>query len=450
MKFLKILLKIIGGLLLALLLFIASMLTTVDRTPYKDMPYYREWKALIGKTQKDTSGATAVLKAGWAKVNITPPKPTTMAGYGKRSGKNYESVHDSVYVSAMVLDNGFTRAAIVAADMLIIPPNISNKLKAKLEGTEISFDQVFLGATHTHSSLGGWGESITGKLFAGPYDPAVEERIAESIFQAILKARNNLAPAEITYSEAIDTVDIRNRLVGEKGKIDPEVRSIWITREDGQKAILASYAAHSTILNSTTMDLSRDYPGTLVDSLEKKVANFAMYLAGAVGSMGPIEKGKDDYDEVRNQAGGVEAAMLSPNALMEKQTSSLLQAFTLPLPLREPNPRIAPNIGLRSWVFRWAYGDYPSFVKVLRVGNILLVGMPCDFSGELTPELDAYAKSKGLNLMVTSFNGHYTGYITEDSHYDLEEYETITMGWYGPYNGAYLQEVTRDIIDKLQ
>ena len=79
-----------------------------------------------------------------------------------------------------------------------------------------------------------------------------------------------------------------------------------------------------------------------------------------------------------------------------------------------------------------------------------MVGMPCDFSGELTPELDAYAKSKRLNLMVTSFNGHYTGYITEDSHYDLEEYETITMGWFGPFNGAYLQEVTRDIIDKLQ
>ena len=450
MKFFKILLKIIGIFLLLLLLFVGSMITTVDRTPYKQMPYYREWKEIIGKTKKDTAGAASVLKAGWAKVNITPPKPTTMAGYGKRSGKLYESVHDSVYVRAMVFDNGATRAAIVAADMLIVPPNISKKLKAKLEGTEIAFDQVFLGATHTHSSLGGWGESITGKLFAGPYDPAVEERVAEAIFQAILMARNNLSPAHIAYSQAIDTVDIHNRLVGEKGIVDPEVRSVWITREDGKKAVLASYGAHTTILNSTTMELSRDYAGALVDSLENKVADFAMYMAGAVGSMGPIEKGEDDYDQVRNQAMGVEKAILSPDAIHEEQRSSVLQAFTLPLPLREPNPRIAPNVGLRSWVFRWAYGDYPSFVKVFRLGNILMVGMPCDFSGELVPELDAYAKSKGFDLFVTSFNGHYTGYITHDRHYDLDAYETITMGWYGPYNGAYFQEVVRDIVDKLQ
>ena len=80
---------------------------------------------------------------------------------------------------------------------------------------------------------------------------------------------------------------------------------------------------------------------------------------------------------------------------------------------------------------------------------MLMVGMPCDFSGELVAELDAYAKTKGLNLLVTSFNGCYIGYITHDKHYDRDLYETKTMSWYGPYNGAYLQEVVKDIIDKL-
>jgi neutral ceramidase len=107
------------------------------------------------------------------------------------------------------------------------------------------------------------------------------------------------------------------------------------------------------------------------------------------------------------------------------------------------------SIVLRPWAFKKAFGEYPVFVKALRIGNILMVGMPCDFSGELTGTLDAYAKTKGLNLMVTSFNGGYIGYITHDKYFNRDLYETKTMSWYGPYNGAYLQEVIKDIIDKL-
>ncbi|WP_353722124.1 hypothetical protein [Dyadobacter sp. 676] len=142
-----------------------------------------------------------------------------------------------------------------------------------------------------------------------------------------------------------------------------------------------------------------------MDSLEKGRYNFAMYMAGAVGSMGPIEKGTDDFDEVKNQAFGVQNALLSPDTKKEDSKNSIVETVTLPLPLREPSPRLTMNIVLRPWAFKKAFGEYPVFVKALRMGNILMVGMPCDFSGELTAPLDAYAKKKGLNLIVTSFNG---------------------------------------------
>ncbi|HEV7382480.1 MAG TPA: hypothetical protein VGN64_21945, partial [Dyadobacter sp.] len=107
MKFLRILLKIIGGFFLVLLVVIATMITTMDHTPYKQMPYYKEWKGLVGKVEKDTAAATG-FKVGWAKVNITPSSPVPMAGYGNRRGRAYETVHDSVYVRAIVIDNGHT------------------------------------------------------------------------------------------------------------------------------------------------------------------------------------------------------------------------------------------------------------------------------------------------------------------------------------------------------
>ncbi|MCE7041147.1 neutral/alkaline non-lysosomal ceramidase N-terminal domain-containing protein [Dyadobacter sp. CY312] len=447
MKFFKILLKLIGALFLILLLAIATMITTMDKTPYQQMSYYKEWKGLISKIKKDTT-SSSTFRVGWSKVNITPAAPTPMAGYGNRRGREYTSVHDSVYVRAIVIDNGISQAAIVSADLLIIPPTVTRILQTKLTEKEIPFEKVFFGATHTHNSVGGWGTGISGLFFSGKHDPKVAERLADAIFQAIVKAKSQMEPARLTYMESKDTLDIRNRLVGDEGGVDPEVRSIGFVTESGKKAVLSSYGAHSTIMQSKNMALSRDYPGVLVDSLENGRYNFAMYMAGAVGSMGPIEKGTDDFDEMKNQAFGVQQALLASDTVPQND-KAILQAITIPLPLREPSPRLTMDIVLRPWAFKKAFGEYPVFVKALRIGNILMVGMPCDFSGELVGGLDAYAKTKGLDLMVTSFNGAYIGYITHDKYFDRDLYETKTMSWYGPYNGTYLQEVTRDIIDRM-
>jgi neutral ceramidase len=446
MKFIKILFKIIGVVLLILLVAIASVISTMDKTPYKDMAYYKEWKALISEVKVNNAATSDSLRIGWAKVNITPSSPTPMAGYGNRRGKPFTTVHDSLFIRAMVIEKGGVQAAIIAADLLIIPPTVTKILKEKLTAAQIPFDQVYFGATHSHNSVGGWGTGISGLFFSGKYDPATVDRLADAIIRAITKAKENLEPGQITYLEARDSLNVRNRLVGKEGGIDPEVRSVEFIKSNGEKAILSSYAAHSTVIDSRNMKLSRDYPGVLVDSLEHRY-NFAMYVAGAVGSMGPVEKGTDDFDEMTNQANGVQKAILE--SAKEVSTDPVVQIITVPLPLRDPSPRLTMNIVLRSWAFKRAFGDYPVFVKALRIGNVLMVGMPCDFSGELVAGLDAYAKTKGLNLMVTSFNGGYIGYITHDKYFDRDEYETKTMGWYGPYNGAYLQEVIKDIIDKL-
>ncbi|WP_373513640.1 neutral/alkaline non-lysosomal ceramidase N-terminal domain-containing protein [Persicitalea sp.] len=445
----KTFLKILAGILVALLLFVASAVTTIDYTPYREMDYYRAWKDNIGAVRvvADTTGQP--LRAGWAKANITPPQPGPMAGYGNRWGKPYESVHDSVYVRAIFLDNGLTQAAIVAADLLIVPPTVTEALKKRLPEVGLTFGQVYLGATHSHSSIGGWGDTITGELFAGDYDPAVVERIADAMIQAIQRAKSTRQTVEMGYMQVQDTTDIRNRLTGERATIDPWVRNLQLRGADGRTALLSSYAAHSTTLGSSTMSLSRDYAGALVDSLEDGEADFALFLAGAVGSMGPQGDTESEFTQLSSVSDGVETAIQSKLGVLNPQSVNILESFTVALPLREPTPRLNTTWALRPWVFRWAFGDYPSFVKALRVGNVLLVGLPCDFSGELMAELTKYANARGLHLMVTSFDGAYAGYITADRHFDKNLYETVTMNWFGPYNGAYFSEIVRDVIDKM-
>jgi neutral ceramidase len=428
-------------------LILISFIDKIDRTAYQEMSYYKDWKKSIAYLELANTLEPDSLLVGWAKVNMTPDSPIPMAGYGKRKGASYIDVHDSVFVRTIFIENNGNKVAIVSADLLIIPPTVSRIVKSRLAEVGLNEDQIYYGATHSHSSLGAWYNTLVGRLFAGKYDSKVEQLIAESIIKSIQLAQVKTAKASLSFEKDLDKHDIKNRLI-KGGKVEPYIRTL-VFKTENKKAILSTYAAHSTILNAATLSLSRDFPGVLVDSLETYAADFAIYLAGTVGSMGPIENGETDFDEVNNQAKGVLHELLSVNEMESFESNPSIYSFQIPIPLRKASPRISKNLALRPWVFNWLFGESPAYAKVLKIGHTLMVGLPCDFSGELMEALDAYASSKGLNLIITSFNGTYAGYITADEHFDYEAYETITMSWFGPYNGAYFSEVVSDIIDKV-
>ncbi len=421
-----------------------SFIKPINRESYLKSGHYEAFKANFVKFSPQVNQGK--LSAGWAKGNITPAKPMAMAGYGNRKGRPYTKIHDSVYVRALSLEINQQKIYFLSADLLIIPPSVNAILETRLKAIGIDIKTVHFGATHSHNSLGSWGNTLTGKLFAGPYDPKIEPFLVDNICKVLKKADENLTDAVISYGEINDSTDVRNRLEITNPTIDPEIRAIQIVKSNGQKANLITYAAHSTVLNSATLDLSRDYSGVLIDSLERNSVDFAMFMAGAVGSMGPIEKGKDDFDEVKNQGKGVFEHVQNINYV--NQSASFLST-RFELPMASACAKISQNWALRPWVFKWLFGDYPTYIKVTKLGNTLFIGTPCDFSGELMKPLDDYAKAKGLNLIVTSFNGSYVGYITKDEHYDLDLYETRTMNWFGPGNGAYFSEVIKAIIDKV-
>jgi neutral ceramidase len=438
-------LKIFSYFILILAVVGFASIEKIDRTDIKETEHFKQWKELVRFIKlKETTGDFSV---GWAKVNITPLVPGPMAGYGSRKGKEFEAVHDSVFVRVLALKNSQDTVYFLSADMLIIPPNVVEKLKPILQQQRISLRNVHFSATHTHNSLGGWGNSLTGRLFAGSYNPNVEVELAQKFALAVRNSTQNLVSGSVSYNESVDNEDIRNRLGVADGKIDSEIRSLFFERKDASKASLITYGAHSTVLNSKTFQISRDYPGVLLDSLESSKLNFGIYLAGAVGSMGPIEKGVNDFDEVKNQAIGV---LKHLDFTQKRELQNTLVSEYIQLPMNHPSARISKDYALRPWVFKFLFGDYPTYVKITKIGKTLILGMPCDFSGELMIELDAYAKAQGIDLIITSFNGSYVGYITDDRLYDRGLYESSTMSWYGYQNGAYFSEIVRDLVDKMK
>ena len=360
-------------------------------------------------------------------------------------------VHDSIYVNTTVINNGKNKIAIISADLLIIPPEVTLILKEKLFNIDWSLPEIFLSATHTHSSLGGWAPGLFGNMIAGTYNTKYPELIASRILESIQKAEKNMKRGAWSFNELSIPSLIRNRLVGTQGVTDPYLKLVAL-KSGIQEGIHVFYGAHATCLSSENRQMSRDYPGVFSDWMVSNTSlDFAIYSAGAVASMAPEMDVQQEFE--RSQFVGKE--MAKQVALIHQfgfpyEDQLNLKFLRIPLFLRQPMVKIFENWAFRPWIFNWAFGHYSSEISMFQLNDLIMIGLPCDFSGELAVELYEYAKSKNLNLIISSFNGGYTGYVTDDKWYDLEKYEPRSMSWYGHDNGAYFVEIVKLLIDYNQ
>lgn len=447
-KALRYLLFLIGFVVLAVVLFFVLTIIPLDRTPYKQKDFYP-----VMMSRLDSLGDIPVkepsrgFSIGYGVVNLTPAEPTATAGYGNRRGKKYTTVHDSIFVRAVVISNGAERVAIVSADLLIIPPAVTSVLQKDLPAIGFSLNNTYLNATHTHNSIGNWGEGAAGFIY-GDYDQSMVQFIAQKIIAAVQKASESEVPGEISTGTVGVPSAVKNRVDKQYGMVDTLLRVVQITRSDSTRMMLLSYNAHPTCLFSKDLDLSRDYPGRLVDLVEEQGYDFAMFLSGAVGSHGanPPEFGKSCIDWMANE---IDSKLKTVFPTLEVMSDTSLFMRRIPLALGDPQIKISKDWRLRPWVFNKAFGQYQPYLTALRIGDLVLLGTPCDFSGQMTGAIDKTAALEGLQVIVTSFNGHYIGYITADQYYDYDHYETRLMNWYGPGNGAYMTECLQKMVEAV-
>lgn len=436
------------SLVVLLVIFLLFSVKGIDRTPYDQQGFYKKMLENIdGLDSISIPTSSHGFLAGYGKENITPPYPTSMAGSGPRKLK-FEDVHDSIFVRTMVIDNGAVEVALVSLDLLIVPPSISTLLKEKLPVIGFNLSNTYLSATHTHSSIGNWGEHLAGRIYSGPFDDDLVQFVCDKIIQSILLAKKNKVPSVLKEGTIPVSGVLYNRLAHEAGTIDSLMRVIEVERSDGKKLLLTTFTGHPTCDKSSSKNISRDYPGVLVDQLEDQGYSFAMFMAGAVGSHGcrGPERGEPRINFV---ADNLFTAFNNYKDSLKNIEDSTLIMVRVPLELGQPQLRLTKNLCIRPWLFNSVFGTYPAYLTALRIGDVIMLGTPCDYSGELTAPVDAAAKRLGMQAMVTSFNGDYIGYITLDKHYDMDHYETRIMNWYGPGNGAYLSECLVKMVETV-
>jgi hypothetical protein len=452
-------LRILGALLALFVIAIGVCLDGVDSRPYFKQAYYAKTAALLRIEAETNKLVRGELAAGFGQARLSPtvnapqedPKrghfrSLPLAGYGNRHGKPATGTHDDLYVKAVALRVQDRLGIIVGADALIIPREVEELAMERLERESgLKREQVYLSASHTHSSLGGWGEGKLAESFAGGFQPGARVWFSDCIVAAVQNAIRDLKPARFGEGRFNARQFIRNRLVGELGKVDPEFVYAVVEQEGGKRAVIGVFGAHATILSSDMMEFSADYPGAWQRAVEKATGGIALFLAGGVGSHSPVPgtNGLAGVERMGEELARMVVEQLPVTHLTNSITFGMLGLDVIMPPL---NVRVSDGLRLRPWLAGWLVPTKTvSFLQVFRIDGSVWISTPCDFSGELALGIKDFLRVRGSNAVVTSFNGDYVGYVVSSRYYHLGGYEPRSMSFFGPNVPDYFDELIRSM-----
>jgi hypothetical protein len=433
-------LKILAWITGVFLFLLMATLTRVDMSDYHHNTFYEETISEIRSSDFTPSTGETWL-VGWDKVNATPAQPASLVGYKPR-GK-YEFIEDSSFVRSLVIGNGNSRIAILNYELMIVHPYLYGHIKQAVQLAGLPIDYLYFTATHTHSGIGGYMPGIVGKLSFGGFDDTIIQLLTDATLSSLKTALENMESTEITFQRVSADTLVANRLFPED-PVDPIIRMLRFKSKSGKKASFITFNGHPTILASNFMGLSGDYPHYLTALLEAE-EDFAMFAAGTVGSHRPVSGGNQP-EHVRAYAQAVYQHVISAGSEGENVLPHSMTLDNVPMHLRKPHLRISDRIRIRPWIFNSLIGDVNNHLDRVQLGNFLLIGSSAELSGVFMTEFEKFANSKGMNLMLTCFNGGYIGYVTPDAYYDLPLYEARDMNWFGPQNEAYFNEIIKLLI----
>ena len=415
------------------------------------------------------------MKAGIAKVDITPEGPVWMSGYAARDRRS-EGVYHNLFAKALVLDNGETQAAIVTTDLIGFDEQKCDEVKERIQDLAgFTPDQVILSGTHTHT-----GPEIE-------FDPSSYNRdrvnveysreLTDTLANLVRAAAEKLEEVTMDFASAPCTIAVNRRLKTESGIkmrpnpagiTDPVVSVLRASREDGTPlAILMSYPCHPTTLGDYL--IGGDYPGYAQDAVEEALEGCtAMFMLGCAGDQkvrnvdgrGGFRKGPFQVAQSIGEELG--RAVLLALGGDTKPVEGLfgMQTETVSLPL-QPTPS---REEFESWLddknrFRavWAkdmieildsgenlINDRSLTVQVLNIGSFVLVTLSAEICVGYSLRLKSELAPRPV--IISAFTNGMIGYIPTEAMVPEGGYEVDGSYFYHSMPAPYAAEVEETIV----
>ena len=242
------------------------------------------------------SAQAAGLKAGVAKVEITPPLGEKMWGYFDRQAGATGTL-DPLFARVLVLEAGEKRWALVVLDLgrTFGPAQLERLRETARRSSGISY--VLVQATHTHA-----GPVILDE-YPGNAVPAWETAALEKIAKAIDEARQRAVDAKLGAGDGVAYIGYNRIRVNPDGTVtmfwtnptrvptapvDPTVSVLRVDAVDGKPlAILVNYACHPVVFGPDNLQYSADFPGVMIKTVEQAFDGgpLCFFLQGAPGDI---------------------------------------------------------------------------------------------------------------------------------------------------------------------
>jgi hypothetical protein len=429
------------------------------------------WAATVVLTAVVMTGPlfsqTRTLRVGAARTEITPPVNPAYPPSGR-----YD--HEKMYIRAIVLDNGETRAALIGVDL----PDVTNGIwqgAAPLIAKELNapIENIIMSATHSHSAT-----------HSGPPPPAFNVidtgATVKAMVSAVQQAKTKLQLARVGFGTGQvylnvnrDAISKETRLwtqaANPEGPSDKTLAVVLFT--DSQGAPIAgymNYAMHA-INAFLTGITSADFPGAACRWVEKAFDDrmVMIFTQGASGDQNPLllRPGTNalasktgvpitGYEMVREK---IEAPLREgtvPHGKLDPEVADRLERWidAQGLLIGEEAIRVMTNIDKKSDDVRiWGaqkiitlpgrnrtntgregepgtYAEGPPVnirLGVLGIGNIALTSIDAEIYNLFAQHLKK-ASPMANTVMVTSANGRTnSGYIIDDAAYNRNTFQAL-------------------------
>lgn len=419
------------------------------------------------------------LRAGAARVDITPPTGIDLTGFVLRQNPN-DGVRDPLFARALVLDDGDRQVAFLSCDLLGFDRELVHEIRDRVAlVTRIAAPQILVACTHTHG-----GPATMHLNGCGEIAPGYVESLLPRLVEAVVQAQANLQPATLALGSALSTTGVHNRRTP-GDVVDPEVGLLSVSRGDNGAplAVVVNYSCHPTSLNHSNRQVTADYPGLVCSRIEEATGATTLFLMGAIGDVGPVTRGEETLVTIGNAvADAVLAALPAVTANEFERIETAGEEVALPL---LPLPDRAGWNNLRSgyetaalaaeaeknegaakiqWaLLQWSErmfekmqdGELQSSVaaeiQLIRVGDVVIVGVPGEYFVELGLQIKQALKEAGAKLvMICGFANGNVGYIPARRAYAHGGYEVTDAYKYYGYPAAVAPEGGEQIVATAQ
>ena len=412
-----------------------------------------------------------MLRAGFHRIDITPPAGAPLAGFAAREGVS-TGVHDPLFAHALVIESHGRAAAFVSVDVLGLAADFVQRVREMIKTrTGLAEDAVMVSATHTHSA------PVTVSTFFNPgetLNQAYMNRLATAIDDAVAGAWESRTPARVGVGSGRVSGIGRNRRTPDHLPVDDEVGIIKVASlDDRTRGVLINHACHPTVLGPDNLLMTGDFPAFAIERIEKELGtgSFALFVNGAQGNIsmghsselsaiGVITPGRtfERAAELGHRLAEVVLAALpaiptfedlplsSSSATVQlpfnrypppAETQASLSAAQSDLETLERSGAAPGQIGpaktrrlyasIRNFYAAEAQarpdGRLPTEIQGIRLGSALMVAVP----GELFVEIALRLKAETDHpLFIMGITNGYMGYLPNRDAYRSGGYEVVS------------------------